>query len=113
MVKGKAEAKIRKMTEADLQKVKDIDKELVGPYRSISWPVRVEAHWWIYRGMPSFVAEVNDEVVGFVLGDIRRVDRHDGCISQASKPRNRANACGGFLPGMPDAGSQGKGSCGG
>jgi len=74
MVKGKAEAKIRKMTEADLQKVKDIDKELVGPHRSISWPVRVEAHWWIYRGMPSFVAEVNDEVVGFVLGDIRGVE---------------------------------------
>jgi GNAT superfamily N-acetyltransferase len=74
MVKGKAEAKIRKMTEADLQKVKDIDKELVGPYRSISWPVRVEAHWWTYRGMPSFVAEVEGEVAGFILGDIRGVE---------------------------------------
>jgi len=71
MVKSKGEARIRKMTEADLQKVKEIDKELVGPYRSIAWPVRVEAHWWIYRGLPSFVAEIEGEVVGFVLGDIR------------------------------------------
>jgi predicted N-acetyltransferase YhbS len=71
MVKGKGKIKIRKMTEADLQKVKEIDKELVGPYRSVAWPVRVEAHWWIYRGPHSFVAEVNGEVVGFILGDIR------------------------------------------
>ena len=71
MVKSKGEARIRKMTEADLQKVKEIDKELVGPYRSIAWPVRVEAHWWIYRGLPGFVAEIEGEVVGFVLGDIR------------------------------------------
>jgi ribosomal protein S18 acetylase RimI-like enzyme len=68
---GKGEAKIRRMTEADLQRVKDIDKELAGPYRYISWPVRVEAHWWLHRGMSSFVAEMEGEVVGFVLGDIR------------------------------------------
>jgi ribosomal protein S18 acetylase RimI-like enzyme len=71
MVTGMGETKIRRMTEADLQKVKDIDKELAGPYRCISWPVRVEAHWWMYRGMPSFVAELDGEVVGFVLGDVR------------------------------------------
>lgn len=74
MGKGKAEAKIRKMTEADLPKIKEIDKELVGPYRSISWPLRVEAHWWVYRGLPNFVAEVGGEVVGFILGDIRGVE---------------------------------------
>jgi len=74
MAAGKGEAKVRKMTEADLQKVKEIDKELAGPYRCVSWPVRVEAYWWVYRGMPSFVAEVDGEVVGFVLGDIRGLE---------------------------------------
>ncbi len=74
MVAGKGEAKIRRMTEADLQKVKEIDKELVGPHCCVSWPVRVEAHWWIYRGLPSFVAEIDGEVVGFVLGDIRGLE---------------------------------------
>ncbi len=55
---SKGEIKIRKMTEADLQIVKEIDKELVGPHRSISWPLRIEAHFWVYRGLPNFVAEV-------------------------------------------------------
>jgi len=72
--KGKGELRIRKMTEADLPKIKDIDKELVGPHRSISWPLRVEAHWWVYRGLPNFVAEVDGEVVGFILGDVRGVE---------------------------------------
>ena len=62
---------IRKMTEADLPKVKEVDRLLAGRYGSISWPLRVEAHWWVYRGMPNFVAEIGDEVIGFVMGDIR------------------------------------------
>ena len=74
MVKGRVEVKVRKMTEADLPKIKDIDKELVGPHRSISWPLRIEAHWWVYRAMPNFVAEVEGEVAGFILGDIRGVE---------------------------------------
>jgi ribosomal protein S18 acetylase RimI-like enzyme len=68
---AKGEIKIRKMTEADLQIVKEIDKELVGPHRSISWPLRIEAHFWVYRGLPNFVAEVEGEVAGFLVGDIR------------------------------------------
>jgi len=63
--------KIRKMTEEDLHRVKEIDRELVGPYRAVSWPLRVEAHWWVYRGMPNFVAEIGNQLVGFLLGDIR------------------------------------------
>lgn len=72
--KGKGEVRIRRMTEADLPKIKEIDKELVGPHRSISWPLRIEAHWWVYRGLPNFVAEVDSELVGFILGDIRGVE---------------------------------------
>ena len=71
---AKGEVKIRRMTEADLPRVKEIDKELVGPHRSISWPLRIEAHWWVYRGLPNFVAEVDGELVGFILGDIRGVE---------------------------------------
>lgn len=63
--------RIRRMTEADLPRVKELDRELVGPYRSVSWPLRIEAHWWVYRGMPNYVAEIGGKLVGFVLGDIR------------------------------------------
>jgi len=71
MVTEKAEVIIRRMTEADLDRIKDIDRALVGPDRALSWPLRVEAHWWVYRPMMNFVAEIGDEVVGFLLGDIR------------------------------------------
>lgn len=74
MATGKGDVRIRRMTEADLPRIKEIDKELVGPHRSVSWPLRIEAHWWVYRIMPNFVAEVNGEVVGFILGDIRGVE---------------------------------------
>jgi hypothetical protein len=71
MVTEKAEVIIRRMTEADLDRIKDIDRALVGPDRALSWPLRVEAHWWVYRPMLNFVAEIDDEMVGFLLGDIR------------------------------------------
>lgn len=71
MARDKAEVIIRRMTEADLDKIKGIDRALIGPDRSISWTLRVEAHWWVYRPALNFVAEIGDEMVGFLLGDIR------------------------------------------
>ncbi len=68
---SKGQVKIRRMAEADLERIKAIDRALVGPDRVLSWPLRVEAHWWVYRPMLNFVAEVDGEVVGFLLGDIR------------------------------------------
>jgi ribosomal protein S18 acetylase RimI-like enzyme len=74
MKRVEVDVKIRRMTEADLPKVKEIDRLLAGQYGSVSWPLRVEAHWWVYRGMPNFVAEVEGGVVGFIMGDIRGVE---------------------------------------
>jgi len=71
MATGKEEINIRRMTEGDLQGIKDIDRALVGPERALSWPLEVEAEWWVYRPSLNFVAEVDGEVVGFLLGDIR------------------------------------------
>ena len=65
------EVKIRRMTEADLRAVKEIDRLLVGEGRALSWPLRAEAEWAVYRPALSFVAELGDELVGFLLGDIR------------------------------------------
>jgi len=70
-MKTEDQFRIRRMTEADLPRVRELDRELVGPYRSVSWPLRVEAHWWVYRGMPNYVAEIGGKLVGFVLGDVR------------------------------------------
>jgi len=71
MATRKEEVNIRAMREEDLQRVKDIDGALVGPGRAPSWPLEVEAEWWVHRPSLNFVAEVDGEVVGFLLGDIR------------------------------------------
>lgn len=71
MATAKGEIKLREMTEEDLPKIKGIDRALIGSERALSWPLRVEAHWWVYRPLLNFVAEVDGEVVGFLLGDIR------------------------------------------
>lgn len=71
MVTRRAKVKIRSMMEADLGKIKDIDRALVGPGRALSWPLTVEADWWLNRPSLNFVAEMGGEVVGFLLGDIR------------------------------------------
>lgn len=71
MATGKEEVNIRAMREEDLERVKDIDRALVGPQRALSWPLEVEAEWWVNRPSLNFVAEVDGQVVGFLLGDIR------------------------------------------
>jgi ribosomal protein S18 acetylase RimI-like enzyme len=71
VVTRRAKVKIRGMTEADLERIKDIDRALVGPGRVLSWPLTVEADWWLNRPMLNLVAETGGNVVGFLLGDIR------------------------------------------
>ena len=71
MERGGGSISVRRMTEADIQRVKEIDRELAGPGRIASWPLRIESHWWVYQGLSNYVAEVDGEVVGFLLGDIR------------------------------------------
>jgi len=71
MLPDKDKIKIRRMVEADLDQVKAIDRALTGERRVLSWPLRVEAEWAVYRPALSFVAELGDEIAGFLLGDIR------------------------------------------
>ncbi|MBE0480385.1 MAG: GNAT family N-acetyltransferase [Dehalococcoidia bacterium] len=71
MEEGGGHVRVRRMTEADIKSVKEIDRELAGPGRLASWPLRIESHWWVYQGLSNYVAEVDGEVIGFLLGDIR------------------------------------------
>ncbi len=71
MAIDRSKVKIRNMIETDLEKIKGIDRELVSPDRAPSWPLAAEADWWVNRPTLNFVAEIDDEVVGFLLGDIR------------------------------------------
>lgn len=66
------EVKIRRMVDADLETVKEIDRLLFGEERVPSWQLSVEDELAFYRPALGFVAEVEGKIVGFLLGDIRR-----------------------------------------
>ena len=70
MAQQKGEVKIRKMVEADLEKVSRIDRSTRGDDRFTTWPFSFESYWGIYRPDIKFVAEVDGNVVGFVVGTI-------------------------------------------
>lgn len=67
----KKEIKIRKMVPEDVSKILAIDQKLVGKERSPSWPQRVTRYLEMYYPPLCHVAEINGQVVGFILGDIR------------------------------------------
>ena len=66
-----SKVKVRKMKAEDLASIRHIDLELFGPDRSPSWQLEVEADWWVNRPSLNFIAEIDDTVVGFLLGDIK------------------------------------------
>lgn len=65
------EITVRRMTDEDLREVKKIDHMIAGDQRAISWPLEAEVEWAVNRPALSFIAELDDRVVGFLLGDIR------------------------------------------
>ena len=67
------EVKIRKMTDDDLLRVREIDLLLAGEGRALSWPLSVETEWSLspYRPIMSFVAYKGDEIIGFLVGDMK------------------------------------------
>jgi len=66
-----SKVKVRTMKAEDLAGIKDIDLELYGPDRAPSWQLEAEADWWVNRPSLNFVAEIDDNLVGFLLGDIK------------------------------------------
>ena len=70
MAQQKGEIKIRKMVEADLETVSRIDRLTRGDDRFTTWPFSFESYWGIYHPSINFVAEVDGNVVGFVVGGI-------------------------------------------
>ncbi|MBW2039712.1 MAG: GNAT family N-acetyltransferase [Deltaproteobacteria bacterium] len=60
--------KIRALSYSDLDAIVEIDKEVLGKERSDYWSMKIELSE-NRSPMASLVAELNDKVVGFILGD--------------------------------------------
>jgi len=70
MVKNHSEVEIRKMLDSDLPRVNAIDSSLFDKERVPTWPFSFEVYWRVYRPDISFVARVEGEVAGFIVGNI-------------------------------------------
>jgi len=66
---------IRRMTDEDLPKVNEISHSLFGKERVSTWPQAAAVHWKEHRPTLNFVADHDGQVVGFLLGGIRRARR--------------------------------------
>ena len=63
--------KVRQVMEADWPSIFEIDRNITGNPRALSWSQKVSSHLKTYSPAISFVAEVDDRVVGFILAGIR------------------------------------------
>ena len=59
---------IRTMTDNDMAAIVEIDKKIVGKDRVTSWPQKASSHFKTHYPPLSFVAEVDERVVGFIIG---------------------------------------------
>lgn len=65
-----AQARIRPMTELDIESIAQIDERVTGRYRPDVWEQRVA--YYIRRDPESSqVAEMDGKVVGFMMGEVR------------------------------------------
>ncbi len=77
---NKREVKVRRMVDADLPRVNQIDSLLFGEERVPTWPFSFETYWKIYRPKLSFVAEVEGIVAGFVVGNIVKEEHSQSIV---------------------------------
>lgn len=96
MAQNKEDIKIRRMVEADLPRVNEIDRSLFDKGRVTTWPFSFENYWVVYRPKLRFVAELKGKVVGFLVGVIGKEERSRSMFSHTFRagPLYRGNQIG-------------------
>lgn len=72
MTRNNMDVKIRRIAEADLPRLNEIDQLLLGEGRVPTWPFSFEAYWSVYHPELTFVAELDGEIAGFLVGYIKQ-----------------------------------------
>ena len=65
------EVQIRRMSNSDLTRILEIDALIFGEERAVTWAENIETLWFVQHPALNFVAEAKDQIVGFLLGDVR------------------------------------------
>ncbi len=82
MIQQKGEIQIRKIVETDFGIVRDIEQLLHDDGRKRIWPFSFESYWEIYHPNVSFVAQLDGNVVGFVVGKIVKRERRKSIFAR-------------------------------
>jgi ribosomal protein S18 acetylase RimI-like enzyme len=83
MADEKSEVKVRRMVDADLPRLNEIDQLLKGEGRVNTWPFTFEAYWSVYQPELTYVAEIGDEIVGFLVGYIKPMEGTHSILRRA------------------------------
>ncbi|MFC1984457.1 GNAT family N-acetyltransferase [Chloroflexota bacterium] len=96
MTQNEKGIKIRKMVEDDLPRVNAIDRSLFSEGRVTTWPFPIDAYLEVYHPKLSFVAELEGELVGFLMGVIKKEERSRSIFSQVHRvtPASRGRRVG-------------------
>ncbi len=78
-----ADVKIRRMVDADVPRLTQIDGLLEGEHRVSTWPFSFEAYWSVYHPELAFVAEIDRVPVGFLLGYIKAMEGTHSILRRA------------------------------
>jgi len=80
---------IRKMTRSDTERVTEIDEALFGSQRFPTWPFSFQVYWREYSPDIGLVAEVGENVVGFIVGCLVVEDHNRSVLSlrRSEQPR--------------------------
>ena len=75
--------KVRKMVADDLPRINEIDNLLAGRARVTTWPFSFEAYWEVFKPELTYVAEVDNEIVGFLVGYMKEMEGTHSILRQA------------------------------
>lgn len=70
-MKNTGSMKIREMRPDDVRHILELDRRIIGKERVLSWPQKVDRYLEMYFPPLCFVAEAEDKIVAFILGDVR------------------------------------------
>ncbi|MFC1957436.1 GNAT family N-acetyltransferase [Chloroflexota bacterium] len=80
MTNSNGKIKIRRMVDADLRRVNEIDSLLFGEKRVRTWPFSFQTYWNIYGSGGTFVAELDGNLAGFLAGNIAEKERSQSIL---------------------------------
>ncbi len=81
MASDKDKVQMRPMLETDLASVYAVDRLLFARERTPTWPFTFESYYLVYHPEIRFVAEIGEDIVGFIVGNVVEEEHNQSVTS--------------------------------